>query len=129
MNWYRVFYDGETPIEVQASNEKDAIFQASSRLPLTAGELVSVEEFLPAVKPIFVRVHLGFITVNLIPEIAEKLVYKEGDRFSSEQAMFHAIAVQNIHIVEMWYKDRNENMPTDINEAAKFMIESTLNQN
>lgn len=130
MKWFRVDSVGKEPLEIQANDEKDAIFQFNARYPdYQSDEALYVEEFLPPVKPIFIRVHLGFITVNLIPEIAEKLGYKEGNRFASEKAMFDAIGVQNIHVVEMWYKDQDKEMPTDFFEAAKFMVESTQSNN
>lgn len=132
MKWFRVHYSTETGIktfELEATDEKDAKFQFYAQCDdITDGD-IEIEQFIKPVQPIFARVHLGFITVNLIPEIAEKLGYKEGDRFANEKAMFDAIGTQNIHIVELWYKDRDKDMPTDFLEAAKFMVESVQNTN
>ncbi len=134
MNWYRVNSPEWGLLEVQANDEKDALFQYRAQKDInypTANELeqVTIEEFLPAIKPVFVRVHLGFITINLIPEIAEKLGYKEGDRFITEEDMFGAINVQNRHIVQMWYDDKGEEMPENFVEASKLMVERVLNMN
>lgn len=132
MNWYRINHTNGAYLEVQALDEEDAKFQFYAQnmdIDPDTNEPLYVEQFLPHVKPIFVRVHLGFITVNLIPEIAEKLGYKEGDRFANEKAMFDAIGTQNIHIIELWYKNSNKDMPTDFFEAAKFMVESIQNTN
>lgn len=133
MRNFRIVYRNEAPVEVEANDEKGAIgiwcaMTGYDQYLIDLNE-VEIEEFLPPVKPMFVRVHLGFITVNLIPDLAKELGYKEGDRFKTEVDMFAAIGTQNIRIVEMWYNERNEKMPTDFLEAAKYMVEHTVNDN
>lgn len=126
-------YRDETPLEIEAIDEKDALFQWCSitghdQYTVDLNEVKFVEIKKP-IQPAFVRVHLGFITVNLIPDLAKQLGYKEGDRFPDEPSMFAAIGTQNIFIIEDFYKQRNIPMPTDLVEAANFMVESIQNQN
>lgn len=126
-------YRDETPLEIEAIDGKDALFQWCS---ITGYDQYSIDlnevmmrEVKKPIQPVFVRVHLGFITVNLRPDIAKDLGYKEGDRFRDEKAMYSAIGTQNIKIVTDWYEQTGQSMPDNFAAAANFMVESLQNQN
>lgn len=130
MNWYRILYmDAVTTkvFECQANDEKDAIFQFKSQFP--NNEIENLEEFLPTIKPNFVRVHHGYITVNLIPEVAETLGYKEGDRLATFNDFMNVVEHQNNFIVDDWFNRTGNEKPIDKLEAFSFMVESFQNAN
>lgn len=111
--------------ECKAWDEKDAIFQFNAQHPEYKVDFI--EEYLPPVKPLFVRVHHGFITINLIPEVAEKLGYKEGDRLATFQDFSHVVGFQNEFIVEEWFNRTGNERPENKMEAYDFMISNFSN--
>lgn len=126
MKNYRVFTSNGN-YDIKAIDEKDALFQVDSQYGIAKEYVSSIREFIEPIKPAFVRVHLGFVTVNLRPDVANDLGYKEGDRFKDESSMYAAIATQNVMIVEEWYKRFDVEMPTNFAEAVEYMIKKTNN--
>ncbi|AXH78039.1 MAG: hypothetical protein [Microviridae sp.] len=133
MKWFRVLHSEIRPYEVEAIDEKDAIFQWESHHQVNIGDLkdphVTVEQFIKPIKPAFVRVHHGYITVNLIPEIAEKLNYKEGDRLPTFNDFMNVVDKQNEFIVDDWFNRTGNEKPINKLEAFNFMVEHFQNNN
>lgn len=131
MKWFKVFHSDaryESPIEVEALDELNAQFQAYSQYPdIDSKTELRVQEFLPPIKPIFVRVHHGYITVNLIPEIAEKLGYKEGDRLPTFEDFSHVVGTQNEFIVDEWFNRTGNEKPLNRMDAFNFMVSNYSN--